>query len=105
MCFFTVESVKYLKSHYKVKKFVNFSRNLSFQCLWRFDYKLFHGMSEPSFTSLLLQTEEKYSVSTRASNFEMAPASRLLTAMTAPVKAVHCPAVGKDPVNQYQKHS
>ena len=29
---------KYFKAHYKVKKFVNFSRNLSFQCLWRFDY-------------------------------------------------------------------
>ena len=30
--------IRYLKAHYKVKKFVNFSRNLSFQCLWRFDY-------------------------------------------------------------------
>ena len=29
------------QSHYKVKKFVNFSRNLSFQCLWRFDINLY----------------------------------------------------------------
>ena len=26
------------RSHYKIQKFVNFSRNLSFQCLLRFDY-------------------------------------------------------------------
>ena len=30
-------SIKHLKAHYKVKKFFNFSRNLSFECLWRFD--------------------------------------------------------------------
>ena len=30
--------IKYFKAHYKVKKFVNFSRNLSFQCLWCFDF-------------------------------------------------------------------